>query len=273
MIIDFHTHVFPDKIAEKTILQLASGTTDGKYYFNGTINGLIEHMEQADSDISINLPVLTKPTQFETVAEFAIQINQRFSDQKRRIISFGGIHPDCDNVKEKMRYLKDNGIKGVKIHPDYQYTNIDDERYINILKVAKDLDMIVVTHSGIDTAFYYDKKLPERCPPELVKKVIDKVGHSKFVLGHYGAHEQYDQVLEKLAGEDVYLDTAYTLNEIEPSLFKKILEKHGEDKVLFATDCPWQSIIEHASILRSYNLGKQTEDKIFYKNAIKLLGI
>ena len=273
MVIDFHTHVFPDKIAEKTIQALASGTTDGVYFFNGTIDGMLEHMEKSNSDISINLPVVTKSSQFDSVTSFAIEINKRFKDQKRKIVSFGGIHPDCEDIEGKMRYLKDNGIKGIKIHPDYQGVNIDDERYIRILEVAKDMDMIVVTHSGIDDAYYYAKKLPERCPPELVKKVIKRVNHSKFVLGHFGAHSQYEQVLDLLAGEDVYLDTAYTLDEISPELFKKILYKHGEDRVLFASDCPWRSIEDHAKILRSFNLGRETEEKIFYKNAQKLLGI
>ena len=39
------------------------------------------------------------------------------------------MHPDCDNVEEKLKYLKDNGVKGIKIHPDYQEAYIDDERY------------------------------------------------------------------------------------------------------------------------------------------------
>lgn len=273
MVIDFHTHVFPDKIAERTINALASGTSNGKYYFNGTVNGLIEHMEDSNADICVNLPVLTSPTQFDNVSRFAMDINERFKDAKRRIISFGGIHPDCEDIEGKIRYLKDNGIKGVKIHPDYQFTVIDDARYIRILEVCKDYDMIVVTHSGIDGAYYYQKKLPEMCPPELVRKVIKKVKHSKFVLGHYGAHEQYEEVLSMLAGEDVYFDTAYTLTDINPELFKKILCKHGEDRVLFATDCPWQSIKENVEVLKSYKLTKETEDKILYKNAIKLLGI
>ena len=55
--------------------------------------------------------------------------------------------------------------------------------------------------------------------------------------------------------------------------FKKILDKHGEDRVLFATDCPWRDIKDDVSVLKSYNLGAVTEEKIFYKNALKLLNI
>ncbi len=268
MVIDFHTHVFPDRIAERTIGALENASKGAKARFDGTVDGLVKTMEDCGADISVALPVLTKPAQFQSVAEFAIEINSRFSNKERKIISFGGIHPDCDDVYGKLKFLKENGIKGVKIHPDYQDTFIDDPKYIRILNVAKELDLIVVTHSGIDFA-YLDKLV--KCPPERVKKVIEQTGHKKFVLAHYGAHEQWQETLEILAGLDVYFDTAYTLDSISPELFKKILYKHGVDKVLFATDCPWRGIDEHLAVLKSYGLDKETEEKILYKNALKLL--
>ena len=270
MIIDFHTHVFPEKIALRTIEHLQS-LSNGKASFDGTVDGLLKQMEKANADISVCLPVLTKPTQFDSVLRFACEINQRFENEKgRKLISFAGIHPLCDDIEGKMKQVKDSGIKGVKIHPDYQETPIDHEGYIKILQTAKELDLIVVTHSGIDDG-YKDKSL--NCPPELVKKVIRQVNHDKFVLAHYGAQAQWKEVLEVLCGENVYFDTAFTLHNIDEELFKQILIKHGEDKILFATDCPWRDMKEDVDIISSYNLDKQTLDKIFYKNALKLLGI
>ena len=72
---------------------------------------------------------------------------------------------------------------------------------------------------------------------------------------------------------NVYFDTAYTLSEIHPEMFKRILNKIGSDRVLFATDSPWCDIKKEADILRSFRLGKDTENKIFRENAIKLLGL
>lgn len=269
MIIDFHTHVFPDKIAKSTIDALASRAHNIPYT-DGTVEGMILARERANADICITLPVLTKPTQFESVTKFVATINEKFSSGDKKLISFGGIHPKCEDIDGKMVYLKELGIKGVKIHPDYQDTFIDDDGYIEILQCAKKYDLIVVTHAGVDDG-YIDQ--PIKCPPERVLKVIEKVNHDKFVLAHYGGHKQWEQVFELLAGKDVYFDTAYTLHEINENLFKDILNKHGEDKVLFATDCPWRDIKTDAEILKSYNLGKETEDKIFYKNALKLLNM
>ncbi len=270
MIIDFHTHIFPDKIA-KTTIDALKARSNGNPRTDGTVDGMVSAIDRADADIAVALPVLTKETQFDSVLKFAISVNERFKDvKKNKIVSFAGMHPKCDDIDGKMAYIKSCGIKGVKIHPDYQSTYIDDKGYVEILKCAKKYDLIVVTHSGIDDGYVGETV---KCPPERVYNLIKEVNHDKFVLAHYGAHKQWEIVLDILAGENVFFDTAFTLHEINEDLFKKILYKHGEDRVLFATDCPWRDIKEDIDILKSYNLGKETEEKLFYKNAIKLLGI
>lgn len=270
MLIDFHTHIFPDKIAKSTIEALEQ-KSNSHAYTDGSVNGLLSAMERANADICVTLPVLTKPEQFDGVNRFAKSVNERFKDEKRRLVSFAGIHPKCDDIKGKMQFIKDNGFLGVKIHPDYQNAYIDDEGYLDILHCAKNLDLIVVTHSGVDAGYIGQ---PIKCPPSLTKKVIKDVKPQKFVLGHYGGHLQWEEVLELLTNEDgIYLDTAFTFEEIDPFIFKSILTSIGSDKVLFATDCPWRDIKTEKERLLKYNLGKDVEERIFYKNALKLLGL
>lgn len=269
MIIDFHTHIFPVKIANKTIEALAK-KADIPPYSDGTAKGLLDKMNEADVDISVTLPVMTSPTQFDSINRFAAEINKEFEGKQRRLISFAGIHPLCEDLEAKMEWIASCGFLGVKIHPDYQGTYIDDDGYIRILRAAKALDLTVVTHSGIDVGF---RNEGARCSPERVKKVIEKIGHSKFVLAHYGASELFDEVYNTLAGLDVYFDTAYILRYIDRETFVRILEKHGEDKILFASDSPWSSIENDVNIIKSFDLGKNTEEKIFSLNAKKLLGI
>ena len=269
MIIDFHTHIFPEKIAKTTIDALASKGGNIPYT-DGTIQGMLDAMARSNADICVTLPVLTKASQFESVTNFALSVNERFKNDKKRLISFGGMHPDCEDIDAKMCYLKSMGIKGVKIHPDYQGTYIDDNRYIEIIKCAKKYDMIVVTHSGVDDGYIGETV---KCPPERVLKVIEQVNHDKLVLAHYGGHKQWEEVFKLLAGKNVYFDTAFTLHEIDEKLFKDILYKHGEDKILFATDCPWRDIKDDLDVFRSFNLEKRIVDKILYKNALKLLNL
>ena len=82
-----------------------------------------------------------------------------------------------------------------------------------------------------------------------------------------------DEALTMLCGQDVYLDTAYVLQYMGKERFLEILRRHGEDKILFASDSPWSSIENDVNTLRSFGLGKETENKIFSENARALLGI
>ena len=76
-----------------------------------------------------------------------------------------------------------------------------------------------------------------------------------------------------MAGTRVYFDTSYVLPFISEKMLYSIIEKQGEDKILFATDSPWQNQGEMIKILKGYNFGKEAEDKIFYKNASSLLNL
>ncbi len=269
MIIDFHTHVFPDKIAAKTVRALEQ-SGNASAHSDGTARGLLDCLRQAGADIAVNLPVLTSPGQFDSITRFAGELNSAaYSDE--RIISFAGIHPDCEDVEEKLTYLKDSGFLGVKIHPDYQQTFIDDERYVRILECAKAHGLIVVTHAGQDGAYIGQ---PIKCTPSRVLNLLDKIGgYSKLVLAHIGGNELYDEVYSSLAGVDVYFDTSFSLHSVNVDMFKKLLDKHGDNRFLFATDSPWRDIGEEIGIIKSYNLGADTEKKIFSENAKMLLGI
>ncbi len=269
MIVDFHTHIFPDKIAERTVTYLASKINVQPQYM-GSKDGLLNMLDYSDVDLAIALPVVTNPKQFDSINEYAWEVNEQMKGAKRRILSFAGIHPRCENIREKMAFLKEKGFLGVKIHPDYQETFIDDEGYLEILRCADEQDLIVVTHSGVDDGY---PDAPVRCTPDRLLKVFEQVQPKKFVLAHFGANRMWEEVYQKLCGFNVYFDTAFTLNFIDEGLFKEIVKKHGEDKILFGTDAPWQDEKDNLQKLYSFGLDRELLDKILYKNALKLLNM
>ncbi|HKL98568.1 MAG TPA: amidohydrolase family protein, partial [Mobilitalea sp.] len=142
MIIDFHAHIFPDRIAKKTIEFLE---TKGhiKAFTDGTLEGLKRSMKENNIDRSVVLPVVTRPEQFESVNTYAAEITGR-----EGIISFGGIHPDTEDYKDKLLRIKELGLIGIKLHPDYQKTFIDDPKMIRIIDYATELGLIVIIHAG-----------------------------------------------------------------------------------------------------------------------------
>ncbi len=269
MIIDFHTHVFPDRIAIATVEALKEkGNIPA--HSDGTVGALIERMKESGVDISLNLPVLTKDRQFDGILKFAKELSSTDFGEKR-IISFAGIHPDCEDFEEKLAAVKEAGFLGIKIHPDYQGVFFDDERYVRILAEAKRLDLITVTHAGYDVGFPDE---PIKCTPRRAIRLLEKIGgYDKLVLAHMGGNQLFSEVYDILAGEKVYFDTAYVLPFFDTGEFNKMIEKHGEDRILFASDSPWQNQKSDVERLRSFSFGKATEEKIFSANAKKLLKI
>ncbi len=263
-IIDFHTHAFPEQIAGKTIEYL-SKKGGIPAHSDGTVQGLRNCLKEAGIALGIVLPVVTKPEQFASVARFAKEINEK----QNGVLSFGGIHPDTPDCKKELRELADAGFLGIKLHPDYQGVFFDDVRYMRIIEYATELGLIIITHAGIDPGF------PDlvRCTPKRVRRVLREVKPEKLVLAHMGGLGLQDEVLENLAGEQVYLDTSYSMGHTSEEQFTTFCRAYGTEKILFATDCPWGSPKRMAETFLSMPLTEEERDRILFRNGESLLGI
>lgn len=259
--IDFHTHIFPDKIAEST-LHFLSGRCHTFPFTNGTSAGLKASTEEAELALSIALPVVTKPSQFDSINRFASQFQ---GDDG--ILSFGGIHPDGADYKKELLQLKEMGFQGIKLHPDYQETFFNDIRYKRIISFASELGFIISVHAGLDPGY------PEciHCTPKMAREVIEEVRPPKLVLAHMGGFMCWDEVEKELVGLDTWLDTAVVFGRIPDGQFIRICKNHGTDKILFATDSPWSGQKESVAYLSGMDLTEEEKRLILTENAKKLL--
>lgn len=266
MVIDFHTHIFPDKIASHTIETLET-LSHVKAASDGTLDGLRFSMKNDNIDYSVVLPVATKPSQFDSINRYAASINNTDG-----ILSFGGIHPENDNISKRLEYIKTLGLKGIKLHPDYQDTFIDDERYLEIIKECIRLDLCCVIHAGFDVGL----PIPIHCPPDrayiMLQTVLENCNKdSKIILAHVGGHLQWRLVEELLVGKNVYFDLAFCFNIIEKKQLLRIIKNHGSERILYATDSPWAGQRETVDFVKSLPLCTEDIDNILYKNAMRLL--
>lgn len=269
MIIDFHTHIFPETIAAKTIASLEQRAHIAALT-NGTLEDLKRSMYESNITTSVILPVVTNPSQFTSINEYAAMITG-----KDGIISFGGIHPDSYNYIEELDKIHSLGLLGIKLHPDYQSTFIDDERYLRIMEYALNLDLIIVIHAGIDVGL----PTPIHCSPQRSKKAIDIVLSKttnpapKLVLAHTGGFGLWEEVLTYLVKTPVYFDLSYSLGMIPTQTLLKIIHEHGSEHILFATDSPWGGQKETLEKFLELPLDKNVQDNILYKNACNLLNL
>ncbi len=265
MIIDSHTHTFPDKIAAQTI-EFLSKKGNIKPYREGTLSSLVRSMRQSGIDYSVVLPVATSPKQVENINATSAELSGRDG-----VFFAGAIHPDCENIDEILDKIKDYGFFGIKIHPDYQGVYFDDERYIKIMRGAAERGLITVTHAGVDVGFPDDV----RCTPDRILNVLDKlcgIIDNKLVLAHLGGYAMADEVLEKLIGKPVYMDTAAVLS-LYPEKCLQIIKAHGADRIMFATDSPWADQGEYLEIIKNLGLSEKELQAVLSGTAQRLFNI
>lgn len=263
MIIDIHTHTFPDDLACRAVPTLAKRA--GLVPFtDGTCRCLKENMKNESVDISLVLPIATKESHTETINKWALDIQSNDN-----IISFGTIHPDYKKWDEEITWLKKNGFKGIKLHPDYQDFFVDEDRMFPLYEKIFNNNLIVLFHAGIDIG------LPKicHCPPDRLKNVYDTFPNSTIIAAHMGGFQCTEDVEKYLIGTHIFLDTSYSVNDLEPKKMERLIKSHGADKILFGSDSPWGSQKQSIEYIQNLKLSKDEIDAILGGNAKKLLDI
>lgn len=283
MIIDFHTHTFPDAIAPIAISKLQAGSHT-RPFSDGTVNGLRASMRTAGIDASVVLPVATSTKQVPHINDSAIRINQKAGETG--VYSFGAMHPDFPGWEQEMERLSAAGVRGIKIHPPYQGVDIDDPRFIRILKKASALGMLVVTHAGLDVG------LPgaEQSTPVKILRAREQAPDTTMILAHMGGWRCWDEVERLLPSSGVYLDASFALGKLTPNgdgyykteqdlemlgaeQFLRLIQAFGADHVLFGTDSPWAEQAAYLQSIRALPLPGADERAILGGNAERLLNL
>ena len=263
MIIDFHTHIFPERIAERAMGSLSS-FSGFLPVSDGTLNGLKKSMNEAGVDKSVVLGIATNAHQQASVNDYLISIKDDES-----VIPFGSVYPDAPDALLELERIKAAGLKGIKLHPEYQQFYVDDEKMKPIYKKISELGLILVFHAGFD----YGYPAPYHCMPENLKNAL-KWLDTPVVAAHFGGQDCREEVLRTLCGlPSLYLDISFSYGTISKPTAEKIIEKHGADKILFASDSPWHNPAWEIHMVENLSLTKEEKEKIYCKNAVKLLNI
>ena len=266
-IIDFHTHAFPDALADKAMVQLHSelhcelyGQAEFSSFLDGRIGSLLASMDKAGIETSVLCCIATRPKQFEQILLWCKEI------RSNRIIPFPSVHPDDPEAVEKIMRIAQEGFKGVKFHPYYQQFDIDSPKMNLIYEVLTTHNLITVMHTGFDIAF----ERFDRAGPKRILNVINRFPGLKFITTHMGAWYDWDEVERLLLGKPVYMEVSVS-RQLLGDRFRKMLLNHPQDYILFGTDSPWSDQSSEIQAIEQLNLPETIKAKLFYENARKLI--
>ncbi len=227
MFVDCHTHVFHPRIAEKAKMKLAEHY---KLYCRckGTPEDLLIRARRSGIDHCVALCAATSAAQVRPCNAYAGFLQNNYPE----ITAFGSIHPDCADWKGELDRLRSSGVRGLKLHPDFQHFRLDDPRLLPIFEEAR-RDFIFMIHIG-------DSLPPDKNPscPYKMAAILDAFPGMNVVAAHLGGYRQWKYALEVLAGRDVWMDTSSCMKEIPDDVLKAILRKHPRERLVFGTDYP-----------------------------------
>ena len=262
MLIDFHTHAFHPKIAPKAVEHL------NEHYkitceCSGLMDELCKRIKKAGLNKMVVLCAATTPAQVIPANNFALSLKAAHPEA----IPFGTIHPYYNDWETQLSRLKSQGVKGLKLHPDFQGFFLDDPKLLPIIEAAQK-DFVFLMHIG-------DTLPPENNPscPYKLAKLVKNFPQGRFVAAHMGGFRHWRHAVEVLPQKNVYIDTSSTLDEIDDTTLREILKKQPYDRILFGSDYPLYSPDREIIKLKKRLKLSTTQLEEFLRNGADLLGI
>jgi predicted TIM-barrel fold metal-dependent hydrolase len=241
----------------------------------GAFASLLENMEKNEVDYAIIIPDNIKNSPNVADLDKAISLikgnNKFFLLGSPQIIQRGS-----SEATKYEKLIKKGVIKGVKFFPGHDPYYPIDERCHPYYKLCENLDIPVLFHTGENSG---DSECSKWNDPKYIVEIAKSYPNLKIIIAHYfWPKMDYCYKITKNI-PNIYFDIAAMADEevIEKSggikKIKNILEKtinDSKDKIIFGTDWPMCKIENHINLIKSLNLETKIEDRIFYKNAIKL---
>ncbi|MBR5504315.1 MAG: amidohydrolase [Methanobrevibacter sp.] len=261
-VINSHCHIYPEKIAARAVEGIRD-FYDLHMSLNGTVDDLIEDGNKVGVVHYLVHSVATTPKQVKSINEF---ISEEVKARPDILTGFGTLHPDSEDIEGDLDHIIELGLKGVKVHPDFQQFALNEERAFKMGEAIDERGLPIMIHCG-DFRYNYSN-------PEQLKPFLERFPDLTVIGAHFAGWSMWEKATEELAGTpNLIVDCSSSLYALSPEKAKELIHAYGADKVLWASDFPmWESVSE----MEMFNKIDLTEDErqlILYDNAAKLLGL
>lgn len=282
MVIDFHTHNFPDKLAARAVAVMCEKLVPGikacgygplRPVGDATVTTQLRDMDRCGVDICVNCPVCTYPENFDAIFHRALKL--RAGEEGRAVaernLQLGSIHPRDPNFEEHIAMLRENGIPGIKLHPNYQSVDLSDPSLIPFFTALRDAGLFVISHTGFDPGYV---EAPSVAGPQEIATLLSAVPGLKFVAAHLGGEcGNSDHATDLLLPfENCWIDTAVMYFHDNHLEAQRIVREWPADRMVFGTDYFWRDQAQLKDWVKALRPSPAEQEKIFHENAERLLG-
>lgn len=258
-IIDAHCHIYPQKIAAKAVAAIGN-FYDIRMSEDGTAASLIREGESIGVEKYVVHSTATTVHQVRSINEYIYGEMQAHPE----FIGFMTLHNEMTDeaIEKEVELALSRGMKGVKLHPDFQKFNIDDAENIYRVTAGK---LPVLLHMGDKR---YDFSSPER-----LRKMAEKYPEQTFIGAHFGGYSVWDKVECLKDLPNVYFDTSSSLWFLDKAKAADLIHRFGHERYFFGTDFPMWRHDEELKRFLALDLTEEEREDILYNNVAKLLGV
>jgi len=259
VIIDIHTHAWPEKVSQKAKenLEKLFGET---MVCDPTVANLLKYMDKNLIDVSVICAVATRPVQVPAIN------NWLFETRGERLKVFCAMHPAYEKWKDELKRIKERG-DGIKLQPEFQDFYVDDEHIMPIYEKMEKLDIPVLFHCGEELS----GTMKVRSSPARIIKIKERFPCLRIIAAHFGGFRLWNEVKEHLLGKDIYLDTSFFFGFLPDDEARQLLLGHRPERLLFGTDFPLVDQKKDLDLLRKFDLPEDLKKRISFQNASELL--
>ncbi len=254
---DAHAHIYPGKIAEKATASVGS-FYDIPMGNVGLPHVLWEAGGGAGIDRFLVCSVATKVEQVRSINEFIAQKCRKYP----QFLGFGAWHQDIEDIEGEMDEIERLGLRGIKVHPDFQRFQIDDPRMLPVYEEASRRGLPVLFHTG-------DSRMDFSSPRRLMA-VLNKLPDFTCIAAHLGGYTEWDTARRELRGTNVYIDTSSSLFAVSPEKARESIYHFGVEHTLFGTDFPMWKPDEELERFFALGLSEEENRAVLYGNFQRL---
>lgn len=270
-VIDFHTHLLRSDQLNPTTHRFLEEVNPSFYAriqaFDRDPGLFVDYLKSQGVSYAVVLPEYAPATSASVPTEEVLA----YCRGREMLIPFASLNPNTDpQPEEKLeRYVKEHGVKGLKLLPSYQFFYPNEARLYPLYAKAQELGIPVVFHVG--SSVFKGTRL-KYCAPIYLDDVAVDFPELKIVMAHSGRGFWYSECyfLSRLH-QNVYMDVTGLPPKKLLSYFPE-LERNAR-KVIFGSDWPPMpaDIKENVDAIRSLPLSEDSVEAILYGNAHRLL--